>query len=159
MTQSSTPDKAQFQYQDCSLTLGQGLDEFYTLNADKFSKPVAAMKWSDLMAAHDACHVLFGVNTSMVEEAHGDVWTLLATTMTFSEYAKFAKSDEARELIQSNGLWNTLIGSIKSVPGALSIVLRARKMSKKWDAWHYRDHLSEKLCDLRQKHNLKILPA
>ncbi len=79
--------------------------------------------------------------------------------MTFSEYAKFAKSDEARELIQKVGLWNTIIGSIKSVPGMLSIVLRSRKMSKKWDAWQFEDHLTDKLCDLRQEHNLKILPA
>ena len=98
MTQSSTPDKAQFQYQDCSLTLGQGLDEFYSLNADKFSKPVDETKWSaliePLMMPVMSC---LASTLSLVEEAYGDMWTLFATTMTFSEYAKFAKSDEARD--------------------------------------------------------------
>jgi len=151
--------KSQFQEQDCELTLGQGLKEFYAVNAHKFSKPVPDTEWGKLMAAHDACHVLFGVNTTHVEEALGDMWTICATTMKFKEFTEYGKNDEAHNLLQEIGLMNLIMGWLKSLPGVFKIFLRSRSMSKKWDIWQFEDRLNDRLVDLRKEHNLKILSA
>jgi len=151
--------ETQFQKQDCELTLGQGLEEFYALNACKFSQPVPDTKWGKLMAAHDACHVLFGVNTTLVEEAYGDMWTMCATTMKFKDFTEFGENDEARDLLQEIGLMNLIMGWLKSLPGIFNIFLRSRKMTKKWAIWQFENRLNDRLVDLRKEHNLKILNA
>lgn len=152
-------DNPQFQHQNCPLTLGQGLEEFYAVNAHKFSKPEPDTAWTKLLAAHDACHVLFGVNTTVVEEAYGDMWTLFGTTMTFKEYSEYAKSDAGKALLREIGLKKIIIGSLKALPGCFKIFLKARKMSKKWSLWKFEDRLNDKLIDLRKEFNLEILGA
>lgn len=148
---------AQFQDPKCNLTLAQGLGEFYALNAQKFSRPTPDLVWFELMSAHDACHVLFGVNTSVVEEAYGDIWTMSATTMKWREYARFAKSDEAKDIIKTAGVGAVIMGTLKSIPGVFKIFLRSRKMTKKWDVWAFENRLNEKLVDLRKEFGLEIL--
>ena len=149
--------KAQFQAQESSQTLRQGLDEFYAINSDKFERPVPDTEWTELLQAHDACHVLFGLNTTLVEEALGDMWTLCGTSMTFKDYAQYTKSDAAKELIKGIGFWNIVTGTLKAIPGAVKVYLLSRKMSKKWEIWKFADRLDEKLVDLRRELNLKIL--
>jgi hypothetical protein len=148
---------AQFQDPACDLTLAEGLEEFYAINAEKFSRPTPDLTWFELMAAHDACHVLFGVNTSVVEEAYGDMWTLFATTMEWKEYARFAKSDEAVDIIKTVGLVALIMGTLKSIPGAFKILFRSWKMAKKWDVWAFENRLNEKLVALRKELGVEIL--
>ena len=52
------PQKAseniQFVKHDCALTLAQGLDEFYAVNAKRFSKPEPDTEWTQMLGPHDA---------------------------------------------------------------------------------------------------------
>jgi hypothetical protein len=150
-------EKPKFQQQDCDLTLAEGLEEFYEINRDKFSKAKQDTPWSKTFLAHDACHVLFGVNTTVIEEAYGDMWTLVGTSMKFGDYYEFGKSEEARKILEGIGLSKTIIGSIKALPGIAVIFLRSRKMKKKWDVWNFENRLNENLGQLREELNLKIL--
>lgn len=149
----------QFISPDCTLTLAQGLDEFYAVNAKRFSKPEPNTQWTEMLLAHDACHVFFGLNTSLVEETYADVWTICGTTMTFKDYKDYAKSDAAKELLASIGLKNMIIGVFKAIPGAIRIYLNSRKLAKKWDIWNFENRMDEKLVDLRKEHNVKLLGA
>lgn len=39
---------AKFQEQNCALTLREAIEEFYTVNAHKFSKPDPKTTWTEL---------------------------------------------------------------------------------------------------------------
>ena len=87
---------AQFQEQNCKLTLKEALAEFYAINSSTFSVPKPETKWTELLVHHDVGHVFFGVNTSILDEAAGDYWTLLGSDLSFKEYLDYAKTPEAK---------------------------------------------------------------
>ena len=96
---------ARFQEQDCSLTLREAVDEYYTINSHLFSRPDPKTPWTHLLVHHDIGHVFFGVNTSILDEAAGDIWTLMGTDMTFREYAAYANTPEGKKLVKEIGPW------------------------------------------------------
>ena len=91
---------AQFQEQDCPLTLQEALVEFYQINSKLFKPPKPQTEWTELLVHHDVGHVFFGVNTTLLDEAAGDFWTLFATDMTFREYKKYAQTPEGKKLLK-----------------------------------------------------------
>jgi hypothetical protein len=70
---------AQFQEQDCKLTLREAIDEFYEVNSNIFSPPEPETLWTELLVHHDVGYVFFGINTSILDEAAGDYWTMFGS--------------------------------------------------------------------------------
>ena len=63
------------------MTLCEGLREYYAghpglLQPDRMEADAARF-----FRSHDACHVLFGLDTTLVDEGLADLWTLLATNV------------------------------------------------------------------------------
>lgn len=146
-----------FQEQNCPLTLKQALAEFYEINADIFSKPKPHSKWTELLVHHDVCHVFFGVNTNVLDEAAGDYWTMLATDLSISEYKDYLNSPEGKILLKEIGWGDILKSVIFSIPFFFKILSRSRKMSKKWKVRNYDEYLDMPLKDIRSLFNVKIL--
>lgn len=148
---------AKFQEQDCQLTLGEAIEEFYQVNAHIFSKPDPTTPWTELLVTHDVGHVFFGVNTTIIDETAGDFWTILGTDMKLRDYFEYTKTPEAKQLLKDIGLLRLLKALIYSVPLFVTIFFRTRKMTKLWDHKNYQQHLNRKLDELRAEYNLRIL--
>jgi len=147
----------QFQEQDCKLTLGEAVKEFYTLNSHLFSRPKPDTEWTDLLVFHDVGHVFFGVNTNLMDEAAGDCWTLFGTDMTFKDYIKYAKTPEGRKLFKEIGFKLIIKSTLYSIPNIYRIYVRSKKMKEKWKLHEYEKFLDVPLGELRRSYNLKIL--
>jgi len=148
---------SKFQEQDCPLTLKDAVAEYYTINSHLFSRPVPETPWTDLLVYHDVGHVFFGVNTSIMDEAAGDCWTLMGTDMSFKQYAEYAKTPEGKKLFKEIGPWLIVKSLIYSMPNVFKIWNRTRKMKKKWESRGFEKHMNTPLSELRQSYNLKIL--
>ncbi|MCA9842445.1 MAG: hypothetical protein KC475_10015 [Cyanobacteria bacterium HKST-UBA03] len=147
-----------FQKQDCSQTLGQALETFYAVNADRFSRPTPTDDWTRLLAAHDVCHVLFGVNTSLVDETLGDFWTMLGTDVGIRQYLAYLNNPEAKALLAQAG-WRALLQAMWfALPLIWQVWRRSRQMSQPWKLWDYEAHLATPLDELRRDHHLHIIP-
>ena len=149
---------ASFQKQTCSLTLRDAIDEFYQINAAVFDRPQPGSPWYDLMSQHDVTHVVFGVNTSVLDEAAGDFWTLFATDMSLQTYMAYASSPQGRQLIKDVGVWKILGSIVFGLPSLVRIAWRARAMSIKWTLGDYQRYLDVPLDELRAQFNVQILP-
>jgi len=148
---------AQFQEQDCRLTLREALAEFYSVNSGVFSVPQPKTKWTAMLVNHDVSHVFFGVNTSILDEAAGDYWTLFATDLSFNEYLGYAKTPEAKKLIKDIGFINVVKSLIFSLPLVFKILFLSKNMTCKWKHEGYEKHMDTPLVDIRNQYNLKIL--
>ena len=148
---------AQFQEQNCELTLKEALEEFYAVNKHILSKPVADTKWTELLVHHDVSHVFFGVNTSVLDETVGDYWTLFASDLTFKEHFDYANTPEGKKVFNDVGLMNMIKALIMSLPLLFQIYTRSRKMTCKWKSRGYEPLMSLSLQEIRSQHNLKIL--
>ena len=148
---------AQFQDQDCSLTLREALVEFYSVNSHIFSAPKPNTLWTELLVHHDVSHVFFGVNTSVLDEAAGDYWTLFGTNLSFKEYLAYANSPEGKKLVKDIGFINIVKSLIMGVPLLFKTYWRAKKMTRKWCVRGYHQYMDTPLADIRGEFNLEIL--
>lgn len=148
---------ARFQLQRCRLTLREGLEEFYEINKAIFSPPSPDTPWTKLLVSHDIGHVFFGVNTSILDEAAGDCWTLCATNLSVKEYLAYARSPEGKKLIADIGIINIIKSLIFGFPLFCKIFWRSKKMNRQWKVKDYQQYMDVPLGELRADFNLLIL--
>jgi hypothetical protein len=148
---------AEFQNQACELTLREALAEFYSVNSHLFSAPQPNTEWTELLVHHDVGHVFFGVNTSILDEAAGDYWTLFGTDLSFTDYLAYAKSPEGKKLINSIGFINIVKSLFLGIPILYKVYLRTRKMTRKWETRGYDQYMDIPLVKIRKEFNLDIL--
>lgn len=122
--------------QDCSLTLKEGLDEYYASNSPAIKQ--YADKYGDFLVNHDLTHVIFGLGTSLEEETMLDTWTLRGTDITWKQIYQYTFDSNIKELtkiiVKDAGGWSHLFMVIfKVMPLKLKIHFnRIPKMKKKW---------------------------
>ena len=152
-----TPATTRLQFTDphSPRTLAEGMAEF----AAALPAPLAPAdpELLEFMHAHDACHVLFGLGTSLDDEALADTWTMLATDMPARRYLAYLKREPFNLLFAEVGAWQLLVGTLRSLPRLVRVVWRARRMPARWPFWGYRQHLATPLCELRARYGVRVV--
>jgi len=140
------------------MTLCEGLREYYAghpglLQPDRMEADAARF-----FRSHDACHVLFGLDTTLVDEGLADLWTLLATNVGFRRYAHDLRANPAaKQITKEIGLLRVLRTTMQIIPFAITVFLRSRKMTGKWP-WNSEDsYLNPPLYVIRTEFNIRIL--
>ena len=119
---------AEFQNQDCALTLREALAEFYSVNSHIFSAPKPDTEW-----------------------------TLFGTDLSFTDYVAYAKSPEGKKLISDIGFINIVKSIFLGIPLLYKVYLRYRKMNRKWKVRGYHEYMDTPLVEIRKKFNLCVL--
>ena len=149
----------EYQRQDSSLTLAQGLEEYYRANAGRVLRPEALSDESrELFRCHDMCHVIFGLDTTLDDETMADTRTLLSCDVGFRRYVRYlVTTPEAKALFRELGygraIWLTLI----AIPRVLRAIAQGWAMTKKWP-WQppVRD-LDRSLAELRREYGIRVI--
>ena len=81
---------------------------------------------------HDIIHVLFGLNTSIRQEAQADGWTIFGTDIGLKDIREFFDLPEEKELFDEIGWWEIIKANVRGVPDFFRIAWRSRKLRKKW---------------------------
>ncbi|WP_432200816.1 hypothetical protein ACRAQ7_00650 [Erythrobacter sp. W53] len=100
---------------------------------------------------HDIVHVLFGLDTTMREEAQADAWTLLGTDVSWRDIADFAALPEEKELVGDIGWWPITKAYFRGLPDYARIAWRSRKLRKKWSWADYAPYLSLRVSLIRRE--------
>ncbi len=148
---SATIDTAAYQRALSSQTLREGLAEYEQRNPTLNDARVATHDGADFFRCHDAVHVVFGCDTSLLNEAMADAWTLFGTTVTLKRFYGFMKIEEHQEIIGKLG-WLVVVRTFfQSVPLVLRIIYRSTKMKKAWPWDDYPTYLDVSLRDIREE--------
>lgn len=124
--QSGRPAAHDFQHQDSALTLAEGLAEYYARNAGLKRGEALAPAAQAFFRNHDACHVVFGCDTSLQQEAVVKLSSLFGTTAGFGVlrgYALYDSLDIYRQLKLSDIL-ATIAAAPLIVPRTIARRLR-----------------------------------
>ena len=127
------------------------------MNSHLFSAPKPDTEWTELLVHHDVGHVFFGVNTSILDEAAGDYWTLFGTDLSFTDYLAYAKSPEGKKLIKEIGFINIVKSLFFGIPLLYKVYSSTRKMTRKWETRGYHQYMDTPLIKIRKEFNLNIL--
>lgn len=152
------PKKFRYQEQDCQLTLAQGLQEYYEGHPGLFRPAQLSPESARFFRSHDAAHVVFGLDTTLDQEALADTWTMCASDVGFRRYIGYLRTNpEAKQLFKEVGWRKTLVLSLQVLPKMLAVWLHARKMRKKWP-WEPGGELQDRpLAQIREEMNLRLL--
>jgi len=147
--------------QDCSMTLEEGLEEYYRSNIPEVKQYADKIP---LLVDHDLTHVIFGLGTTVEEESLLDTWTLRGTDITWKQIYNYTFDYEFKKLIKSivkdEGGWFKLIGVvIKCIPRKLKIHFnRIPKMKKKWPFSNVtKGMMNRPINELRKEYGIEVI--
>ena len=149
------------QQQDCDFTLAEGLEVYY----DSFPASRSPLKDNassgNLLRNHDCTHVIFGLDTSIEQEALLDIWVLFGCHFRFASLIAYAKLPQLkglyRELFDDYGIRGILTIYRKNFHRIRAIFKKARNMQKKWALECPEHYLNRSIQDLRQEYGINIL--
>ena len=156
-----------YQNENCDLTLREGIEEYR--NYLKINnRHVLGENCSEdeklTILGHDATHVIFGLDTSLEEEAMLDCWVIFGGDV-FKVIKEFYKG--SLDLKETNEKVYDLakeVGYLKYTYLYLRVIFqkwpkiffRTRKM-KKWDYFFSLNLLDSKISKIREDYNINIL--
>jgi ubiquinone biosynthesis protein Coq4 len=143
---------------DCNITLRQALDKYYAQNPDFYQPNQLDDDSRKVFFAHDACHIIFGCDTSLVGEAKVEQWMLNSTNFSFQEYVDTVLSTEAtRQAVAEVSLFQISTQGILNILPLIKTHLTAKKVQPKWDFYTYPDYLDRSISDIRTEFNIQIV--
>ncbi len=161
-----TTPRCRYQDQDSTQTLREALAEYHAANPNLFDSEQLAKDESlgelgRFFAAHDACHVLFGLDTSLGDETLADTWTLCGTDARWRELMSYLNSDGQkqffRDFLRELGFWRTTSAVLRALPRVFTVLWRSRQMKRKWALWGWESQLDRPLHQLRSEHGIRIV--
>lgn len=150
-----------YQQQDCPLTLREGLAEYHRYLAAIDRKQMVDSEGSRLLMEHDATHVIFGMDTTLEQEAGLDTWLLFGCRYRLSYLRAYGKLPEIKALYKAligELGWSALLRLYWKTRGLKWRIFRqTRKMSHKWPFQFPEDWLDRPINELRAQHGVVIL--
>jgi ubiquinone biosynthesis protein Coq4 len=160
---STTADRAaaplDYQRPDSQQTLAEGLAELRTSFDGFIDEDALDGQARELFHSHDIAHVIFGCDTSLLQEAMVDTWTLFGSTVGARAYIAYLGTEEARRVILDAGVARTLWTVLRGLPRLVSVARRARAMKKRWPWSEHAEYMNRPLSEIRTEFGIRVLPA
>lgn len=148
-----------YQQQDSALTLAEGLKEYYAANAGRVVPPADLPAESvALFRSHDMCHVIFGLDTTLADEALADTRTLFSCDVGVRRYVAYLAQDkQAQSLFKEVGYLASVRVTLRSIPRICRAAAEAWRMKKRWPWLPPESFHSRTLADLRQEFGIRVI--
>ena len=150
-----------YQEQDCDLTLREGVAEYHAYLQSIGRKVMVDRSDSRLILEHDATHVMFGMDTSLEQEAGLDTWLIFGGQFKWRYLRGYAQLPDIEALYKAltrDGGWFLLLKLYWKCLGLKwRIIRRTRRMIHKWPFQFPEDWLDQSVATLRARHGINIL--
>ena len=150
-----------YQQQHCELTLSEGVAEYRSYLRDIDRKAMTDGEDSRLILEHDATHVIFGMDTSLEQEAGLDTWLIFGCRFKWRYLRGYSQLPEIKALYQAlmtEGGWRLFLKLYWKCLGLKwRIFRRTRRMSQKWPFQFPEEWLALPISALRERHGIDIL--
>lgn len=83
------------------MTLKEALQYYYQANTDILYRGDKSVGSVDFFRCYDVAHVVFGCDTSWLNEAMVNIWTVFGTAMRFWGHIRAYSREETREIAKT----------------------------------------------------------
>ncbi len=151
--------RLRYREQDSALTLAEGLEEYYTANAGRVARSRDLPPESiELFRSHDLCHVIFGLDTTLEDEALADTRTLLSCDVGVRRYVAYlARDKQAQALFKEFGYLRSAWVTVLALPRIWRALVDAWRMKKRWPWIPPESFESRTLADLRSEFGICVV--
>lgn len=156
---TGSPALLRYKAQESSQTLAEGLAEYYAYNGARVTPPASLPPASAaLLRNHDICHVIFGLDTTLSDEALADTRTMLSCDVGWSVYLRYLSSDpRAKEVRAELGFWRGVWAALAALPRIARALLEAARMRRRWPWSPPADHFDTPLAALRARYGIRVI--
>lgn len=137
------------------MTLGEGLAEYYAAYPLLKRGPTLSPPAEEFFRCHDVCHVVFGCDTSLANEAVVKLSSIFGTTGglgVLRGYALYDSLDIYRKLPIGEVLL-TIAAAVVIVPRTIS---RRMQQTRRWPWTDFTALLDTPLADLRRDFGIRV---
>ena len=158
---STDPMNLRYQQQECELTLREGVAEYHGYLRDIDRKAMIDGEGVRLILEHDVTHVIFGMDTSLEQEAGLDTWLLFGCQFKWRYLRGYSQLPEIKALYQAliaEGGWRLFLRLYWKCLGLKwRVFRRTRRMTEKWPFQFPEAWLDQPVSALRARHGISIL--
>src|SRR5258708_9031163 len=113
---------------------------------------------SELFRSHDMCHVIFGLNTTLDDEALADTRSLFSCDVGLGRYyAYLAQDKQAKALFKELGYLKSAWITVLAIPRISRAAVEAWRMKKRWPWQPPESYLNRSLADLRSEFGIRVM--
>jgi hypothetical protein len=144
-------------------TLGQGLEEYYTVNPNVTDPRELPPEFAKILLAHDVSHIILGCDTDMYDEIKLLPLSFWTSDFKFSDYLRVNKDPTIKpairimydDLVKQHGvLWlyaSILVILPQLLPEVVVMWFKTRGTRKYYPFLDYEVLLDKSLLDIRQE--------
>ena len=157
-----SPAKAshlQYQAQETSLTLREGLKEYADANPNLIDTATTSTESVGVyLNNHDVSHVVFGTTTELRDEAMQDMWTFLAIDIPAKQYVRnFLQEEEGKQVMTSLPVGGSIMAFFWMLGKLPQLMWRSWRMPKKWLWKGWESYLDVPLAEIRREFRIRVL--
>jgi hypothetical protein len=148
-----------YQIQESVQTLAEGLEEYYRANAGKVPRPRDLPPESvALFRNHDMCHVIFGLGTTLDDEALVDTRTMLSCDVGIDRYMRYLSTDkQAKALFNKIGYLRSIWATVVATPRMCLALIELWHRKKRWPWEPPESYQGRTLSELRNEHGIRVI--
>ena len=150
-----------YQQRACELTLREGVAEYRNYLRHIGRKVMVDSEHSRLTLEHDVTHVIFGMDTTLEQEAGLDTWLVFGCRFNWRYLRGYAQLPEIKALYRAliaEGGWVIFLKLYWKCLGLKwRIFRRTRRMSEKWPFQFPEEWLDKSIFALRAQHGIQVL--
>jgi len=140
---------------DCSLTLAEALAEFREVHSDSLYPREMSDDSTEFFRRHDIAHVVFGCDTSLLNEAMVKLWTIFGTTLGFWKHIGAYSRTETTNIVKDLRPAAVVGTGFRTIALFPRVLARCRAMKKPWPWAEPDPYLNQRLVDIRRDFNIK----
>lgn len=138
-------------------TLKEGIVELRKSELENDATEQLAVELLRDIDEHDAIHVLFACPTDLNGEIFAHVWSLFGTTMSVDQMKKVNSHTDHKVVLKNIGHFKLLRIWLLHLPQIFRIIVRAKRMHKKFPVENFEKYLNVDLQELRKSFGIKII--
>ena len=142
----------EYQRVDTTLTLEEGLLEYYASRKDLVGGRGISPAAREFFRCHDAAHVVFGCSTTLPNEARSFFGTTAGLSLLRAY--RLPESTEVYEQLERHDIVHTVIRSLTIVP---RVLWRCSRMRKRWPWADFERYLDIPLVEIRREFGIQPL--
>ncbi len=146
-----------FQNAETSQTLGEGLQEYYASRDDLARGRGLSDQAQEFFRCHDAAHVLFGCSTTLLNEGMVKMWSFFGTDAGIGRLLSYYRLPESQEIYTTLAWGDVASTAARSTIVMPKVLLRCRRMSRRWPWAEPEHHSGAPLADLRRDFGIDVL--
>ena len=151
--------RGRYQLQDCSMTLAEGLEEYFRVNPGLDDpREIEDPRAAHYFTCHDTCHVIFGTHTGDLDEGCNDTYTVFGVDLPWWQYiGGYLATEQSKSITMYYLKWETLRTIWNSILLIPAVWRLARAMKRKWP-WEPTEEMYQRpINELRQEYGIQVL--